>query len=102
MAEVVYPAVCFLSGVIGGTIGQRKGSSYLVWFLVSLIVPVLGPIAALLYRRETEVALRRCPGCGNAVRIHDAMCMRCGAELGFPEPAEIIEPDSRIQVRARL
>jgi DNA-directed RNA polymerase subunit RPC12/RpoP len=30
------------------------------------------------------------------------MCMRCGAELGFPEPAEIIEPDSRIQVRARL
>jgi ribosomal protein L32 len=102
MIAVVYPALCLVSGVIGGLIGQRKGSSYLVWFLVSAIVPLLGPLAALLYRHETDVAMRRCPGCGSASRIHDALCMRCGSELDYPRPEEIIEPDSRIQVRARL
>ena len=102
MIVLAYPALCVLSGAVGGIVGQRKGSSYVVWFLVSLIVPVLGPIAALLYRRETEIAMRRCPSCGAALRVHDAMCMRCGADLEYPRPDEIIEPDPRVAVRARL
>jgi hypothetical protein len=99
---VVYPLVCLVSAFAGGIIGQRKGSSYLVWFLISLVIPVLGPIAALLYRRETEVPLRRCPGCGTAVRVYDAMCMRCGTDLDFPVESEIIAPDPSLRVRARL
>jgi hypothetical protein len=41
-AFLVFVVACFASGFIGGVIGQRKGSSYYVWFLVSLFVPVLG------------------------------------------------------------
>jgi hypothetical protein len=99
---VVYPLVCLVSAFVGGIIGQRKGSSYLVWFVISLIIPILGPIAALLYRHETEVPLRRCPGCGTAVRVYDAMCMSCGTDLDFPAESEIIAPDPSLRVRARL
>jgi predicted amidophosphoribosyltransferase len=81
---------------------MRKGSSLFVWFVISGLIPVLGPLAAALYRRETEEALRICPGCHAAVRHYDAMCMRCGTDLEYPDEAELIEPDPSIRVRARL
>ena len=27
------------------------------------------------------------PGCGRVVKLHDAVCTRCGAELEFPDVA---------------
>jgi hypothetical protein len=81
---------------------MRKGSSLFVWFVISGVIPVLGPVAAALYRRETEEALRVCPGCGAALRHYDAMCMRCGTDLEYPADGELIEPDSSMRVRARL
>jgi len=81
---------------------MRKGSSLFVWFVISGVIPVLGPVAAALYRRETEEALRVCPGCGAALRHYDAMCMRCGTDLEYPADDELIEPDSSMRVRARL
>ena len=91
-----------MSAIAGGIIGRRKGSSYPVWFLISGVLPLLGPLAAALFRRETEESLRRCPGCGTAVRVYDAMCMRCGSDLSFPDDAEIIEPTPALRVRAKL
>jgi predicted amidophosphoribosyltransferase len=70
--------------------------------MISGVVPILGPLMAALYRRETEEALRICPGCGRAVRHYDAMCMRCGTDLEYPEDSELIEPDPSMRVRARL
>ena len=70
--------------------------------MISGILPLLGPLGALFYRRETEESLRRCPGCGTAVRLYDAMCMRCGTDLEFPDEAEIIEPTATMRVRAKL
>jgi hypothetical protein len=99
---VIFGAVCLISGAAGGYIGQRKGSSYFVWFVVSLVIPVLGPIGAACFRREDEESLRICPGCGAAVKIYDSMCMSCGADLDFPDEAEIIEPTAALRVRARL
>ena len=99
---MVYVILCLVSAVIGGVIGQRKGSSYIVWFLISGLIPILGPVAALLYRRETEQPLRICPVCGAAARIQDAMCMRCGTDLEYPDDSEIIEPTSALRVRAKL
>jgi hypothetical protein len=98
----VYVAVCLLSAIAGGCIGARKGSSFFVWFVISGIVPLLGPLVAIVYRRETEEALRLCPGCGAAVRYYDALCMRCGTELEYPDDAELIEPNPAMRVRARL
>jgi len=81
---------------------MRKGSSLWVWFFISGFLPLLGPLGAAVYRRETDEPLRLCPTCGVAVRHYDALCMRCGTELSYPRDEELIEPDSRIKVRARL
>jgi hypothetical protein len=98
----MYVGICLISAIAGGLIGQRKGSSYPVWFLISGVLPILGPIGALLYRHETEESLRRCPGCDAVIRVHDAMCMRCGTDLDFPADDEIIDPDPSVRVRAKL
>ena len=76
----------------GGLVGKIKGSSFLIWFLISGVLPVLGLVAALLYRTERDELRRQCPGCGRVVKLHDALCTRCGTELDFPEIA--IEPES--------
>jgi hypothetical protein len=89
MAYVVI-AVCF--GLAGGVVGRIKGSSFLLWFLISGLVPVFGLAAAIAYRFERDELRRRCPGCGRVTRIYDAICTRCGTELEFPDVA--VAPES--------
>jgi uncharacterized OB-fold protein len=39
--------------------------------------------------------LRRCPECGNVVRLHEQVCMRCGRDLEWPEePAAVASEPS--------
>lgn len=87
----VFIALCF--AVAGGVVGRLKGSSFFLWFLISGIVPVIGLAAALLYRWDRNELRRECPGCGNVVKLHDALCTRCGTELDFPEVAIASEAD---------
>jgi ribosomal protein S27AE len=68
----------------GGIVGRIKGSSFFLWFLISGIVPVLGLLAAVLYRFDRNEPERTCPRCGKVVKLHDALCTRCGQELEFP------------------
>jgi hypothetical protein len=89
---MAYLVICFSFGLAGGIVGKTKGSSFWVWFLISAIVPFIGLFAALLYRNERDELRRQCPGCGKVVKLHDALCTRCGTELEFPEVA--IEPES--------
>ena len=89
MAYVVI-ALCF--ALAGGIVGRLKGSSFLLWFLISGLVPFLGLLAAIAYRFEREEMRRECPQCGRVTKLYDALCMRCGAELDFPERA--IAPES--------
>jgi hypothetical protein len=83
-------AVCF--GLAGGLVGKLKGSSFLLWFLISLAVPFFGLLAAVAYRFERDELRRSCPQCGRVTKIYDAVCTRCGAELDFPDVA--IAPES--------
>jgi hypothetical protein len=83
-------AVCF--GVWGGIVGKLKGSSFLLWFLISAVVPVFGLLAAIAYRFESDELRRECPRCGKVTKVYDAICMRCGEELDYPEVA--IAPES--------
>jgi hypothetical protein len=76
---------CF--GLAGGIVGKAKGSSFLIWFLVSFCVPFIGLAAAFLYRWDKDELRRQCPGCGRVVKLHDALCTSCGTELDFPEVA---------------
>jgi hypothetical protein len=99
---MAYIFIAFCFGVAGGLVGRQKGSSFVVWFLISAIVPFVGLITAFVYRHETEEAMRRCPRCDRATRVYDAVCMRCGEELEYPDPDEIIAPTPTLRVAPRL
>jgi hypothetical protein len=91
----VFIALCF--GLAGGIIGRLKGSSFFLWFLVSVVPPFIGLVAAVLYRNEREEPHRRCPGCGKLVPVHQALCTRCGTELEYPD--EVLPPESAMASR---
>src|SRR5260370_38173333 len=78
-------ALCF--GVAGGLVGRIKGSSFVLWFLISGAVPFFGLLAAVAYRYDRDELRRECPRCGRVTKIHDAICIRCGTELEFPKVA---------------
>ncbi len=79
--------ILFFFGLAGGIVGRIKGSSFLLWFLISGLIPFLGLMAAVFYRWENRELRRQCPGCGRIVKLHDALCTNCGTELEFPDVA---------------
>jgi hypothetical protein len=87
-----YLIICLFFGLAGGYVGRTKGSSFL-----SAIVPVLGLLAAVLYRFESDEVRRQCPRCGKVVKLYDQVCMGCGEDLDFPDTA--IEPESAAVLR---
>jgi membrane protein implicated in regulation of membrane protease activity len=87
---LIFILVCF--GLAGGIVGRIKGSSFVLWFAISFFLPFAGLVAALLYRWEKDELRRQCPTCGKVVKLHDALCVRCGTELDFPDVA--IAPES--------
>jgi hypothetical protein len=91
---VAYLVICFFFGLAGGVIGRIKGSSFFLWFLIAAILPFAGLLAAVLYRYDSDEPRRQCPGCGKVVKLHDALCTRCGTELEFTEAA--IPPESAV------
>lgn len=91
--------ICVFFGLAGGIVGRIKGSSFFIWFLVSAAVPFVGLAAAILYRWDNRELRRQCPQCGRILKLHDAVCMRCGAELEFPDVA--IAPEASIAGRPR-
>jgi hypothetical protein len=92
-----YLIICFFFGLAGGIVGRSKGSSFFLWFVIAAVVPFLGLLAAVLYRREQDEVRRQCPRCGKVVKLHDQVCMRCGEDMDFPETA--IEPESAALLR---
>jgi hypothetical protein len=92
-----YLVIALSFGLAGGIVGRLKGSSFWLWFAISGLIPFLGLIAALLYRFERDELRKQCPRCGKVVKLYDALCMRCGNELDFPDVA--IEPESVANAR---
>jgi ribosomal protein S27AE len=95
---MAYLIICLFFGLAGGLVGRAKGSSFLLWFAISALVPFFGLLAAVLYRFETNEVRRQCPRCGKVVKLYDQVCMRCGEDLEFPESA--IVPES-VEVAGR-
>jgi hypothetical protein len=89
---MAYLIIALSFALAGGLVGKIKGSSFFIWFLVSGLLPVVGLVAALLYRNERDEIRRQCPTCGKVLKLHDQVCNRCGTDLDFPELA--IEPES--------
>src|SRR5262245_4048745 len=84
---MAYVIIAFCFGLAGGLIGKIKGSSFLLWFLISGLIPFFGLLAAIAYRFEGDELRRPCPGCGRVTKAYDAICTRCGTELEFPDVA---------------
>ena len=89
--------IMFFFGLAGGIVGRVKGSSFLLWFLISGAIPFFGLVAALFYRFDNQELRRQCPDCGRVLKLHDAVCMSCGSELEFPEVA--IAPEAAMPRR---
>jgi hypothetical protein len=100
MAGAGYVVICLGFGMAGGLVGRMKGSSFWLWFLISGLVPFFGLLAAVFYRWEDRELRRQCPGCGRVVKLHDALCTRCGTELEFPERA--IASEAAIREHGRV
>jgi hypothetical protein len=98
---MAFLVILFCFGLAGGVVGRMKGSSFFIWFLVSFCVPFIGLACALMYRWDNNELRRECPGCGKVVKLHDALCTRCGTELEFPETAIASEAQVADARRAR-
>jgi peptidoglycan/LPS O-acetylase OafA/YrhL len=94
---MAYLVICLFFGLAGGWVGRIKGSSFVLWFLISALIPVLGLLAAVFYRFERDEVRRQCPRCGKVVKLYDQVCMRCGEDMDFPGQA--IEPESAAVAR---
>jgi ribosomal protein S27AE len=97
MYGAAYVVIAIAFGLAGGMVGRYKGSSFWIWFLVSLCVPFLGLACAVLYRWDDRELRRECPRCGKLVKLYDAVCVRCGEELEFPDAA--VAPEAAVRAR---
>ena len=95
MAGMGLVVIMFFFGLAGGIVGRIKGRSFFMWFLVSGLIPFFGLLAAVCYRWDSRELRRQCPGCGRVLKLHDAVCMRCGYELEFPDVAVASEESMR-------
>jgi hypothetical protein len=96
---MAYLVIAFCFGLAGGIVGRIKGSSFVLWFLISGVVPFFGLMAALAYRYERDEPRRQCLKCGRVTKMHDTICTRCGEELDFPE--QLLAPESAERGAAR-
>lgn len=92
---MTYLVIALFFGLAGGVVGRIKGSSFVIWFLISALFPIVGLAAAVLYRYDSEELRRECPRCGKVCMLHDAICTRCGNELDFPDESELVAPAAR-------
>jgi hypothetical protein len=82
---VAYVVLVFFCGLSAGFIGKLKGSSFWIWFAVGLVLPVIGSVAAALYRNERREPGRECPECGKLQPLYVQVCTRCGRDLEWPD-----------------
>ena len=94
-----YLIICFFFGLAGGVVGRIKGSSFLLWFLISALIPFGGLLAAIFYRFERDEPQRECPRCGKLLKLYDQVCMGCGLDLDFP--ARVLPPESQVAAAGR-
>src|SRR5262245_673365 len=88
MAGGAYVVIALSFGLATGIIGRAKGSSFFLWAIVGLVIPIFGLVAVILYRGEQSEPERRCPTCGKILKLHVQVCTRCGTDLYLPDPSE--------------
>ena len=80
-----YVVLALFCGLSAGAIGKLKGSSFWIWFAVGLVLPVIGSVAAALYRNERREPGRHWPECGKLQPLYVQVCTGCGRDLEWPD-----------------
>lgn len=89
VAGGAYVAIALFFALATGFVGRGKGSSFFIWFMIGGVLPLLGLIAAILYRSEHTEPERQCPRCGAVHKIHVQVCRRCGLDMDLPDPEDV-------------
>ena len=89
MSGAPYVIIAISFGLATGIVGRSKGSSFWIWLAVGTVIPILGLVAAILYRSEREEPERRCPTCNKILKLHVQVCPHCGTDLYLPDPSEV-------------
>ena len=76
--------VLFFFGLATAIVGKIKGESFFIWFVVGGVLPVLGLVAALLFRWEQDEPDKLCARCSRKLKMHDQVCSTCGQDLALP------------------
>jgi hypothetical protein len=92
MTGMGYVVICFFCGLSAAMIGRYKGSSFVLWFAIGFVVPLLGTLAALLWRFEDDEVFRECDECGHVMPLYQQVCNHCGADQEWP--AELDAPEA--------
>jgi hypothetical protein len=95
MAGIEYVIIALSFGLATGIIGRGKGSSFLIWFAVGTVLPIIGLVAVILYRSEHDEPERQCPTCNKVLKLYVQVCPRCGTDLYLPDPSEVRMPPPR-------
>ena len=89
-----YVLIAILFGIATGFVGRSRGSSFFIWLLIGTVLPIIGLVAAILYRHESDEPERRCPRCGKVVKLYVQVCPICGEDLYLPDPSEVHQPQA--------
>ena len=90
-----YLVIAFSFGLATAIVAKAKGSSFWIWLIVGTVIPILGLIGAILYRRDKDEPERQCPNCRKALKLYVQVCPRCGTDLYLPDPAAVRHPGVR-------
>jgi Zn ribbon nucleic-acid-binding protein len=93
MSGMGYVFICFCCGLSAAIIGRWKGSSFWLWFAIGFVIPIIGTIAALLWRFEDNEVFRECDECGHVMPLYQQVCTHCGADQEWPEELDTPSPE---------
>jgi hypothetical protein len=94
--------VFIILGLVTGVVGRIKGSSFFIWFIIGLVLPVIGLLTVIFFRSERDEPERRCPRCGRIQKLYVQVCRSCGEDLYLPDPSEVRHPRAIREGRQRM
>lgn len=70
------------TGIVAAMIAERKGRTVFGWFMVGLLLNLLGVLLAVVVRPVEYVGVtQKCPQCAEIVKWEAVKCRDCGTPL---------------------
>jgi len=71
--------LCF--GIVTAIAAQQKNKSFILWFILGVLLGPFGLIAALLQSPYSPKTHMICPDCGEYVLLSARVCKHCGCRF---------------------